>query len=38
MDILNKYGNVISKKVAQEVADNLGLSVIKSAYGGYILE
>lgn len=34
----NKYGNIINKRVAYEVADSLGLSVVKSQYGGYMLE
>ena len=38
MKELNKYGNINSKKIAQEVADNLGLNVCKSQYGGYVLE
>ena len=37
-DETNKYGNIINKKIAQQIAYNLGLTVVKSKYGGYILE
>ncbi len=38
IQLVNKYGNLKSKKIAEEVADSLGLSVVKSQLGGYFLE
>jgi len=36
--VYNSYGNIKSKKLAEKIADETGLSVVKSMYGGYMLE
>lgn len=38
MKLINKHGNINSKKIAHYVADSLGLTIVKSLYGGYMLE
>ncbi len=38
MKLTNKKGNIRSKKIAQEVASDLGLSIVKQSDGGYDLE